>query len=68
MQSQNQTPFPSEALAEERKADIAQQQEFHDLLREQMQVASGRRANATAFAHIGLSFVTAPLITMGTSL
>ena len=34
MQSQNQTPFPSEALAEERKADIAQQEEFHNLLRE----------------------------------
>ena len=34
MHSENQTPFPSEALAEERKADIAQQEEFHNLLRE----------------------------------
>ena len=67
-QDNSQTAFPSEAVAAERQADIDQQNEFHDLLKDMMYKVSGRQANSTAVAHIALATVVAPLLTLSTSL
>ena len=58
----------SEAEFAERKAEITEQKEFHKLLKEMMYEVTNRRTYATAMAHICLSFLTAPLLTLSTSL
>ncbi len=58
----------SEAEYEERKAEIDEQKQFHKLLKDMMYEANIRRTYATALAHVGLSFLTAPLLTLSTSL
>ena len=58
----------SEAEFAEKKAEIAEQKEFHDLLRNMMYDINNRRTYASALAHVCLSFLTAPLLTLSTSL
>ena len=58
----------SEAELAQRTDEITQQAEFHDMLRKMMYEVNTRRSTATAIAHVGLSFLTAPLLTLSTSL
>lgn len=58
----------SEAEFAERKQEITEQKEFHRLLKDMMYEVTTRRTYATALAHICLSFLTAPLLTLSTSL
>ena len=58
----------SEAEFAEKKKEIDEQKEFHKLLKDMMYEVSNRRTYATAMAHICLSFLTAPLMTLSTSL
>ena len=58
----------SEAEFAERKQEITEQKEFHTLLKDMMYEVNKRKTSATAIAHICLSFFTAPLLTLSTSL
>ena len=58
----------SEAEFAEKKKEINEQKEFHKLLKDMMYEVTNRRVYATATAHILLSFLTAPLMTLSTSL
>ena len=58
----------SESQALEYQQGMDDQKKFHDLLQGHMKVISTRKAYFTAASHICLSFVTAPLFTIGTSL
>ena len=58
----------SEAEFAERKTEIEEQKEFHKLLKDMMYDVTKRKTHATAAAHIFLSFLTAPLLTLSTSL
>ena len=58
----------SEAELAQRTDEITQQAEFHDMLKQMMYEVNTRRSTATSIAHVGLSFLTAPLLTLSTSL
>lgn len=58
----------SEAEFAEKKAEITQQKEFHEMLRAKMYEVNKYKINATAVGHVFLSFLTAPLLTLSTSL
>ena len=58
----------SESQAIEYQQGMEDQKKFHDLLQGHMEVISTRKAYFTAATHVLLSFVTAPLFTIGTSL
>ena len=58
----------SESQALEYQQGIEDQKKFHALLHEHTKAISTRKAYFTAVSHILLSFVTAPLFTLGTSL
>jgi hypothetical protein len=70
MDESDQSDYHGPSLSEqaERKHDMQVNEEFHDLLGEMMYSSAQRRANCTAFSHLLLSFMTAPLLTISTSL
>jgi len=58
----------SEAEFAEKKQEITEQKEFHTLLKTMMYEVNTRKMYATAMGHVCLSFLTAPLLTLSTSL
>ena len=47
---------------------VEEQQKFHNMLREQMQISSQRKALATAVCQAGATLIVAPLLTISTSM